>query len=340
MKRSLMVFTAIASFVLPAAAPLAVLAQDQQAEAATSPPPARAQRRAERSDQAVSPQQRQDGPRASDSRPDRPQWSGGQARPDNQPRPDRPSRPDRPNDQGGWSGGQGRPDRPDNGNRPDRPGGQWQGRPDQPGTPDRPSQPDRPGRPDQPTRPNRPDGGQWQGRPDQPNRPDRPDWNRPDRPGSQQPNRPNRPDWNRPDRPGAQQPGRPNRPNWNNNRDYRDFHNRWNQDQWRRDWNQRHRSDWWRNDSRFRGWNGVRLGFYFAPGYGYYSVPRTYWNRQYYVGQYLPDVFWRYQVNDWRTYGLGYPPPGTRWVYVDNTIYLIDDYDGYIIDVVRDAWNW
>ena len=84
----------------------------------------------------------------------------------------------------------------------------------------------------------------------------------------------------------------------------------------------------------------MRLGFYFAPGYGYYSVPRTYWNRQYYVGQYLPDVFWRYQVNDWRTYGLGYPPPGTRWVYVDNAIYLIDEYDGYIIEVVRDAWNW
>jgi len=84
----------------------------------------------------------------------------------------------------------------------------------------------------------------------------------------------------------------------------------------------------------------VRIGFYFAPGYGYYSVPRSYWNRQYYVGQYLPDIFWRYQVNDWRTYGLGYPPPGTRWVYVDNAIYLIDDYDGYIIEVVRDAWRW
>ncbi|MFK0299330.1 RcnB family protein [Brevundimonas sp. NPDC090276] len=84
----------------------------------------------------------------------------------------------------------------------------------------------------------------------------------------------------------------------------------------------------------------MRLGFYFAPGYGYYSVPRSYWNRQYYVGQYLPDIFWRYQVNDWRTYGLGYPPPGTRWVYVDNSIYLIDEYDGYIIEVVRDAWNW
>src|SRR5690606_4293456 len=130
------------------------------------------------------------------------------------------------------------------------------------------------------------------------------------------------------------------RPGWNRDRDYREFHNRWNRDQWRRDWDRHHRSDWWRYDSRFRGWSGVRVGFYFAPGYGYYSVPRTYWNRQYSVGQYLPDVFWRYQVNDWRTYGLGYPPPGTRWVYVDNAIYLIDDYDGYIIEVVRDAWSW
>ena len=310
MKRSLMVFTAIASFVLPAAAPVAVMAQDQQAQTENSLPPARGQRRAERADQSVSPQQRQDGPRASDSRPDRPQWSGGQSRPDNQPRPDRPG------------------------------GGQWQGRPDQP---DRPSRPDRPDNANRPERPERPSGGQWQGRPDQPDRPGRPDQpNRPDwnRPGSQQPSRPNRPDWNRPDRPGAQQPGRPNRPGWNQNRDYRDFHNRWNQDQWRRDWQQQRNRDWWRNDNRFRGWNGVRLGFYFAPGYGYYSVPRSYWNRQFYVGQYLPDIFWRYQVNDWRTYGLGYPPPGTRWVYVDNSIYLIDDYDGYIIDVVRDAWNW
>ncbi|SPU46090.1 RcnB family protein [Brevundimonas diminuta] len=144
-----------------------------------------------------------------------------------------------------------------------------------------------------------------------------------------------------PSRPAPHRQDRPDRPSqWNRDRDYREFHNRWNRDQWRRDWDRRHRSDWWRHDQRFRSWNGVRIGFYFAPGYGYYSVPRTYWNRQYYVGQYLPDVFWRYQVNDWRTYGLGYPPPGTRWVYVDNAIYLIDDYDGYIIEVVRDAWRW
>jgi len=27
-------------------------------------------------------------------------------------------------------------------------------------------------------------------------------------------------------------------------------------------------------------------------------------------------------------------------VYVDNAIYLIDEYDGYIIEIVRDAWSW
>jgi len=82
------------------------------------------------------------------------------------------------------------------------------------------------------------------------------------------------------------------------------------------------------------------MGFYFAPGHGYYSVPRSYWNQRWYAGDYLPSIFWRYSLNDWRTYGLGYPPAGTRWVLVDNNIYLIDEYDGYIIDVIYDAWRW
>ncbi|WP_292051447.1 MULTISPECIES: RcnB family protein [unclassified Brevundimonas] len=126
-----------------------------------------------------------------------------------------------------------------------------------------------------------------------------------------------------------------------NRRDnYRDWQRRWDAQQWRRDFERNRRADWWRHDNRFRSWSGVRIGYYFAPGYGYYSVPRSYWNRHWQVGQFLPDVFWRYQVNDYRTYGLGYPPPGTRWVYVDNSIYLIDEYDGYIVEVIRDAWRW
>ena len=124
MKRSLMVFTAIASFVLPALAPVATMAQDEQAAPRERQRPQRAQPRMERGDMAVSPQQRRDSPRA--ERPDR---SEGQARPERPQRPDqqpRPewNRPDRPEGQ--------RPNRPD-WNRPDRPEGQ---RPDRPSRPD------------------------------------------------------------------------------------------------------------------------------------------------------------------------------------------------------------
>ena len=132
--------------------------------------------------------------------------------------------------------------------------------------------------------------------------------------------------------------------NWNHDRngrrDYGGFNHRWNQNDWRRNWNRGRSSDWWHNDRSFRGFNGVRFGFYFAPNHGYYSVPRSYYGQRYYVGSYLPSIFWRYQLNDYRTYGLGYPPHGTQWVLVDTTIYLVDSFDGYIIDAIYNAWRW
>jgi len=116
---------------------------------------------------------------------------------------------------------------------------------------------------------------------------------------------------------------------------------RWNRDRWSSDWRRRHRDrNWWRGHRWWRGWNGVRFGFYFAPGYGYYSVPRSYWNVRYYAGGYLPRTFWRYRVVDPYFYGLPPAPPGTVWVYVNNSIMLIDIYDGYILEVVHDVWYW
>lgn len=126
----------------------------------------------------------------------------------------------------------------------------------------------------------------------------------------------------------------------NGRRDYNGFTNRWNQNSWRRDWSRNRGHDWWRQDRGFRGYSGFRAGFYFAPNYGYYSVPRNYWGQRWYAGSYLPSIFWRYRLDDWRTFGLGFPPPGTQWVAVDNHIYLIDSYDGYIIEVIFDAWRW
>jgi Ni/Co efflux regulator RcnB len=82
------------------------------------------------------------------------------------------------------------------------------------------------------------------------------------------------------------------------------------------------------------------VNFYFAPGYGYYSVPRQYYGRSYQIGDYLPNVFWRYRVHDWAWYGLPAPPPGCAWVYVDNSIFLVDLFDGYIIDTAYQVWRW
>ncbi|MFN7533421.1 MAG: RcnB family protein [Brevundimonas sp.] len=123
-------------------------------------------------------------------------------------------------------------------------------------------------------------------------------------------------------------------------RDYREFQRSWNRDRWRSDWSRRHRDNWWRSHSWFRDYSGVRVGFYFAPGYGYYQVPRHYWGVRWSAGQYLPSVFWRYRLNDWSWDGLPWPPVGTRWVYVDNHAYLIDERDGYILDVIWDVWRW
>ncbi|RZJ19520.1 MAG: hypothetical protein EON91_01080 [Brevundimonas sp.] len=84
----------------------------------------------------------------------------------------------------------------------------------------------------------------------------------------------------------------------------------------------------------------MRIGFYFAPGYGYYNVPRSYWGQRFHEGSYLPSLFWRYEIRDYAAWGLPWPPAGTMWVMVDNNIYLVDRFDGQIIDVIHDAWRW
>ena len=167
-------------------------------------------------------------------------------------------------------------------------------------------------------------GGGWDRGGQQQGGGDRGSWGRGDRDGG---------GWERRDR---------NRPDWRQRRDRdRDqYRGSWNRDYWRNDFNRRNHDNWWRNNTWFRGYSGLRMNFYFAPGYGYYSVPRQYYGRSYRIGDYLPSVFWRYRANSWSWYGLPAPPPGCAWVYVDNNIYLIDLFDGYIIDVAYQVWRW
>lgn len=317
MKRNLTVFTAIAALAAPMIVPAAALAQDRPSRERSSGDSddsgrdnARSERRSERSDSGDRGRDRAAPP----SRPSTPAPSN--------PSPGRSDRSG--NDRSGRDWNQGRGD--------DNRGGQNRGGENRGwnrGGDNNPGQ-DR-SRPDTNDR-----GGRDWNRNERPNQ-DR-DWNRGDRPGQDR-------DWNRGgDNRGGQDWNRgdrnPDRSRTGRERQRREWSQRFNSSSWQRDWNRRNSSNWWRNDRRFRGWTGVRIGFYFAPGYGYYSVPRSYYGQRWYPGQFLPTIFWRYRMDDWRTYGLGYPPPGTRWVYVDNAIYLIDEYDGYILDVVRDAWRW
>jgi Ni/Co efflux regulator RcnB len=116
-------------------------------------------------------------------------------------------------------------------------------------------------------------------------------------------------------------------------------------DQWRgehRDWRARavweRNHDWWRGNPAFRDYRGPREHAYFAPGYGYYEVPEEYWGRRWEVGALLPFFFLRYAVPDYEVYGLPPPPPGCEWVWVGNSVLLVDESDGYVLDEVDDVW--
>jgi Ni/Co efflux regulator RcnB len=100
---------------------------------------------------------------------------------------------------------------------------------------------------------------------------------------------------------------------------------------------QRNRN-WWRGNQGFRNYTGARAYFYFAPGYGYYSIPHTYWHHRWQPGEYLPVYFRRYIVRDYWDYGLPRPPYGYIWVWVDNDVLLVDRDDGYILDEIYYVW--
>ena len=100
----------------------------------------------------------------------------------------------------------------------------------------------------------------------------------------------------------------------------------------------RQNPNWWRGNAAFRLFGGERLGFFFIPGFGYVSAPAEYRVHYWRADDTLPSWFWRYQVRDYWNYGLPQPPEGCVWVWVDNDVALIDASDGYILDIVHNAW--
>jgi Ni/Co efflux regulator RcnB len=95
---------------------------------------------------------------------------------------------------------------------------------------------------------------------------------------------------------------------------------------------------WYRGRPEFRLFVGVRPGFWFVPGIGYYHVPPQYYGHHWGYGEFLPNFFWQYQVADWGAYGLYPPPLGCAWVWVDGGVVLVDMSDGYIMDTEYGMW--
>jgi len=104
-------------------------------------------------------------------------------------------------------------------------------------------------------------------------------------------------------------------------------------DRWRRG-----DRDWWRGRSEWRSYSGRRNGYYFAPGYGYYRADPRFYGRRWSRGNYLPQGYRNYYVDDPYFYGLREAPYGYRWVYVDNDLVLVSIATGLILDVLLDVY--
>jgi Ni/Co efflux regulator RcnB len=97
----------------------------------------------------------------------------------------------------------------------------------------------------------------------------------------------------------------------------------------------RRRADTWRNRPEWRGYQGARPGYWFAPGYGYRPVQRGYaWRR----GAYVPRAYRTYYVQDPYFYGLAPPPRGHQWIYADGNFVLMALATGLIAQVVANGY--
>lgn len=89
--------------------------------------------------------------------------------------------------------------------------------------------------------------------------------------------------------------------------DRRDFRHERRDDRW-----DRNNRNWWRGRSDFRGYNGPRAGYWYAPSYGYYRVEPRYSGYRWRTGGYLPSQYRTYYVRDPYFYGLREAPRSMR----------------------------
>ncbi len=100
----------------------------------------------------------------------------------------------------------------------------------------------------------------------------------------------------------------------------------------------RGRPGWWRGHSGFAGYAGPRRGHFFAPGHGYYPIPRGHSHTTWVVGRPYPSVMRRYVVIAPASYGLMPAPPGYGWYYGGANFVLVALSTGMIAQSVAGGW--
>lgn len=100
----------------------------------------------------------------------------------------------------------------------------------------------------------------------------------------------------------------------------------------------RGRAGWWHGNPAFAAYVGPRGGYYYAPGYGYYAIPRGYARTTWVVGGTLPSTMRRYVVVNPAVYGLRLPPPGFGWYYAGTNFVLVSRSRGVIVQSVAGGW--
>ncbi|KAK0360593.1 hypothetical protein LTR94_026711, partial [Friedmanniomyces endolithicus] len=118
--------------------------------------------------------------------------------------------------------------------------------------------------------------------------------------------------------------------------DRRDFRDERRDDRrdWRNDRWDRGNPNWWRGRSDFRGYNGPRSGYWYAPSYGYYRVEPRYSGYRWRTGGHLPPQYRNYYVRDPYFYGLRPAPRGYRYVHAGSDILMIAVASGLIASVL------
>lgn len=100
----------------------------------------------------------------------------------------------------------------------------------------------------------------------------------------------------------------------------------------------RAQADTWRNRPEWRGFNGRRQGYFYAPGYGYRQLNRRWANTAWRRGQYVPAPYRTLYVQDPYYYNLRPAPRGYRWVYLNNNFALMALGTGLIADLINGGY--